>query len=1106
MNYIRKRGLSLLLAVAMAVPMLAFPAQAATPLSISVAEDGAVSVTGTSNPIAYDIRANDGGTDLSDTSSITASSYDYSAGIVIGNGNLDNATKADGTPVESINDLIIAKADGTNGYIVIAWDKTDIANTVATYAFYYDNGKFKPVPKSITALTKTADPTETSYKSGGELDLAGLGVQIDYDDSSNETLIYGPATAEKMNSLLTFKIGTDAVADGDELTVTGHDGKAIDIYATADLDEDGNEVSVTHISTSALTVAKKSLSSITVKTPPTKTTYQKDDSGASTAVALAGLVITATWDNSKTTDVTYSASAGITASTIDTTSIGSKSTTITYTPTADDETNATPQTVAQALTVSAGKPVTVASTVTPTDNVETYTTIPATLADLETDADALATMFGLKVTDDGDSNKDITNQGTWGFTAGSTAVVPGLNTINLTWTLATYAPGATDVTLYVKKELSMSDFTTSTITKGYDNTTALPAALGANDVALTTPVETGSGPATPHPLTVTVAGHYNDKNVLGANGSTITVTGVTVADVGGATDSAWADYYVLPTSGSITDATITQATTVSLAFDPTTLSQVKGGIHNPTVTSNPASDDLAAVVEFEVPVAAVITVTAASCDCGAVEKSAHDFGCPVVACTCGAVAGTPAATMHAADCDYTTGLNSSACTCVLALAPGHENEAHKGNSVCPVVDCTCSDIAPGVAIGFKHETGCAYGGNSVDHAQVCNCSVRTSSTLNNVSDHADPCDAVVTTPATTEWKQITETPTDSATLGADVQTWLNSLPENTVVNVRAYSNASTNLSAVAVGSAVTGTLTITAPAPMPSPSTGGSDSSGYTVRYDAGEHGKLASGSRSSESVDRNKSPKKVPTVVADEGWEFIGWTLDGKTVDPTELKITKGIKLVASYKEINKEVPSPELAFNKNIVEPYIQGIEENGALVFKPDADMSRAEVAAIIARTLTVKMEEGKSYYDGQFSDVSANDWYADYVGFLNGLGVIKGYDDGTFKAEAPITRAEFVAMVMRVEGVVTGDSRFTDVESDYWAAELIASANAKGVVKGYEDNTFRPTNPITRAEAVTIVNRILGWLDELNADMKFTDVDESYWAYDAILNASTAHAAE
>lgn len=198
-----------------------------------------------------------------------------------------------------------------------------------------------------------------------------------------------------------------------------------------------------------------------------------------------------------------------------------------------------------------------------------------------------------------------------------------------------------------------------------------------------------------------------------------------------------------------------------------------------------------------------------------------------------------------------------------------------------------------------------------------------------------------------------------------------------------------------------------------------------------------------------------------------------------------------------------------------YIVGYTDG---TFGPSRSMTRSEAAAIFARLLAAK--NGDILYDNvhcSFSDVSGKAWYAGYVKYLETFDILSGYTDGTFRPDNPITRAEFVAISVRfykAYGIeVTEEVKklaFTDVSGSYWAADYIDEAAANGWIVGYGNGTFGPDKPITRAEVVTIVNRVLGReadKDYIAANVgsvkTFPDVPSSHWAYYAVLEAANAH---
>ena len=181
-----------------------------------------------------------------------------------------------------------------------------------------------------------------------------------------------------------------------------------------------------------------------------------------------------------------------------------------------------------------------------------------------------------------------------------------------------------------------------------------------------------------------------------------------------------------------------------------------------------------------------------------------------------------------------------------------------------------------------------------------------------------------------------------------------------------------------------------------------------------------------------------------------------------------------------------------------------------FGPDKQITRGEVAAIFARLLADQKVPGK-VYTNNFSDVPSTLWSAESIGFMQSLGMLGGYPDDTFRPEQPITRAELVAIVCRFKAAVPGVPVFNDVPMAHWAINDINAAAAQKWVGGYEDGSFRPERPITRAEVVSILCRVM----ERNADVgyitsnyaalanTFTDVRVTHWAYWNIMEAAIAH---
>lgn len=212
----------------------------------------------------------------------------------------------------------------------------------------------------------------------------------------------------------------------------------------------------------------------------------------------------------------------------------------------------------------------------------------------------------------------------------------------------------------------------------------------------------------------------------------------------------------------------------------------------------------------------------------------------------------------------------------------------------------------------------------------------------------------------------------------------------------------------------------------------------------------------------------------------------------------------------------------------PAVVESEYHGAYVvgytdgtFGPDRDMTRSEAATIFARLLAQRNGERiTAPTKTTFPDVPTNAWYAGYVSYLARYGIAVGYTDGLFHGEEPITRAEFTAMAVRFfdaygdgdPAIMENYGGFWDVSPGHWAAGYIEDAARYGWVVGYGDGTFQADDEITRAEVVTIVNRLLGReadqeyiADNPRGLILFPDVSKDYWAYYDILEAANGHTA-
>lgn len=281
---------------------------------------------------------------------------------------------------------------------------------------------------------------------------------------------------------------------------------------------------------------------------------------------------------------------------------------------------------------------------------------------------------------------------------------------------------------------------------------------------------------------------------------------------------------------------------------------------------------------------------------------------------------------------------------------------------------------------------------------------------------------------------------------------------------------------------------------------GGSSSSGggshtsntYWVRYhnddDTEKDGKFIPG---------EEVAVKGNVFVAPVGKVLAGWSLeeDGKVdykVGDTFRMPGSSVDLYAVWKDAETESHSA-----------YISGYPDG---TVGPDKTITRAEAATMFYNLLADKNGDAKA-----FTDVPANQWYAKAVMTLAGKGVISGYPDGTFKPNAPITRAEFVTMAMNFANADKGTvCSFPDVPQNMWYYGAIAGATQNGWISGYPDGTFGPDRYITRAEVTSVINRMENraadmsfMMDHLDELRTFSDLGFGHWAYAPMMEAANGH---
>lgn len=246
--------------------------------------------------------------------------------------------------------------------------------------------------------------------------------------------------------------------------------------------------------------------------------------------------------------------------------------------------------------------------------------------------------------------------------------------------------------------------------------------------------------------------------------------------------------------------------------------------------------------------------------------------------------------------------------------------------------------------------------------------------------------------------------------------------------------------------------------------------------------------------VAMSKIPKK-------DGNTFAGWFTDPDlTQNVTKLTMDSDKTVYAKWKA--DETPVLE----KGDHSAYIVGYEDGSV---RPEANITRAEVAAIFYRLLTDEARDAYYADTNSYSDVNTGDWYNIHISTLTNMKILSGYEDGSFHPNAPVTRAEFASIAARFsDGAADDYADFTDVPKTHWASKHIAKAAKLGWISGDGNGKFRPEDNITRAEAMSLVNRVLerGVDDKgiCEGTIQWPDnADSSVWYYYVVQEATNSH---
>ena len=298
-----------------------------------------------------------------------------------------------------------------------------------------------------------------------------------------------------------------------------------------------------------------------------------------------------------------------------------------------------------------------------------------------------------------------------------------------------------------------------------------------------------------------------------------------------------------------------------------------------------------------------------------------------------------------------------------------------------------------------------------------------------------------------------------------------------------------------VAATVTGTVTYVAQWSKNSSGGGGGGTIYYILHYESN------GGTEYKDERYKKNTVVELDKVPTREGYTFTGWYADEELTDRiTSIKMTSDKTVYAGWEPTGV----PDWLNGKDHF-AYVVGYMDG---TVRPLNNISRAEVATIFFRLLNEDIREENLTSANTFADVNEGMWCNMAISTMAKLGVVKGRTAERFDPNAPITRAEFAAICARFDtSKRDGDSNFTDI-SGHWAEAEIERAASLGWIMGYTDGTFRPENYVTRAEAMTMINRVLNRLPEDEDDLLdgmnvWPDNRPGDWYYLAVQEATNSH---
>ena len=273
----------------------------------------------------------------------------------------------------------------------------------------------------------------------------------------------------------------------------------------------------------------------------------------------------------------------------------------------------------------------------------------------------------------------------------------------------------------------------------------------------------------------------------------------------------------------------------------------------------------------------------------------------------------------------------------------------------------------------------------------------------------------------------------------------------------------------------------------------------YTLKY-VTNGGKVISSETKSRSWVKDYEDLPTPTR---SGYRFEGWYYDTRLTD----KVTDDVKVNKTVVTLYARWSSSETPGMLNDEDhfAYVQGYSDGNV---HPYGLISRAETTTIFFRLLKDSVRDANLLTSNTYTDVPDDYWANTAISTMTGLGIVQGRSTTTFDPKAPITRAQFAAICARFDtGKSNGEQTFSDIQG-HWAEKYIQRAAELGWIKGFEDGTFRPDTYITRAQAMTMINRVLNRIPEENGDLLssmnvWPDCNPGDWFYLAVQEATNSH---